>query len=175
MAEKDAVAMFDWGLYGAVVRKRRIELGYKKAEHFAESVWRRVRFEISRDSLYKIEQGKQIPTGMQTLAINMALFGSPFPDELFEICASRGWKKIARNVHAANAENDGDYESVDMTLFVPDQWKRENFNHGLLEGGYVELVEDDNPDGPFPVDLAPTPSTREMAYELNDARSLFLD
>lgn len=178
MASSNDFQQFDWALYGMVIRKRRLELGYKKAEHFARSVWRRTRFDISRDSLYKIEQGKQVPTGMQVLALNMSLFGSPFPEELFEICASRTWKKIARDVRAASVENGSDYEAVDMTQFVPGQWKKENFNQGLLDEGYVELMDDHDENGEVfsvPVDIMPRPTVRELAYSLNDKNSLFSD
>ena len=175
MAKDETAPMFDWGLYGMVVRKRRIELGYKKAEYFAASIWRRTRFDISRDSLYKIEQGKQVPTGTQVLAINMALYGHPFPDELFDICATRAWKGIARNVRAFVEEADADYESVDVAEFLPETWKRQNFGSGLTEGGYEERL-DDNPDGSSCyVQLEPIPTVDEMACRLNNNPSLFLD
>ncbi len=162
---------FDWALYGMIVRKRRVELGYKKAEHFAASVWRRVRFEISRDSLYKIEQGKQVPTGMQVIALNMALFGQPFPEELFEICASRGWKKIARDTRAAIG-SEGDYESIDMTRFVPEQWKEVNYSTELLEKGYEEMIDDGT--GACAVQILPPPNVRALANEVDDVPSLFM-
>ncbi|MEG1827730.1 MAG: hypothetical protein RRZ85_06235 [Gordonibacter sp.] len=175
MTKDEAAPMFDWALYGMVVRKRRIELGYKKAEHFAASMWRRVRFAISRDSLYKIEQGKQVPTGTQVLAINMALYGQPFPAELFDICAMPAWKSMARNARAAIDESGADYDGCDIPEFVPELWRRQNFGNGLFEGGYEERLED-NPDGsPNYEKIEPTPTVREMAYRLNENPFLFLD
>lgn len=121
MTEDESVSMFDWGLYGMLVRKKRIDLGYKKAEEFAASIWRRTRIHVSRDSLYKIEQGRQIPDGNQFMGINMALCGNPFYPEITGMCMSNEWKKIA-----PVAEGHGE-------LSIPDKWKTENIQAILDE------------------------------------------
>lgn len=110
MADKEPAAMFDWSLYGMLVRKHRVEKGYKKAEAFSETIWRRTRVDISRDTLYKIEQGRQIPNAEQFMAINMALFGAPINEELLQLCMSTEWRSISN-------------EEVDT---IPDEWKLEN-------------------------------------------------
>lgn len=175
MAKDEMAPMFDWALYGMVVRKRRTELGYKKAEHFSASIWRRTRVPISRDSMYKIEQGKQTPTGMQMLAINLSLYGQPFPEELFDICSSRAWKSIARIVRETAEGDCLEYDSIDAAEFIPDQWKHENFSMGLLEGGYEELNENASEEEPPTIKVEPTPTIKEMAHRLDDDPMLFLD
>lgn len=110
MADKEPAAMFDWSLYGMLVRKHRAEKGYKKAEAFSETIWRRTRVDISRDTLYKIEQGRQIPNAEQFMAINMALFGAPINEGLLHLCMSTEWRSIS------NEEADP----------IPHEWKLEN-------------------------------------------------
>lgn len=120
--------VFDWGLYGMLIRKRRIDIGYKKAEFFAKSIWRRARVAISRDTLYKIEQGRQIPDALQFMGINMALYGVPFSEEVMQLCMSNEWKEI---------------ESASRH-YIPTLWKQENFNEAeeelskKFDGGFDE-------------------------------------
>lgn len=100
----------DWALYGLLVRKHRIDSGFRKVEDFSRVIWRRTRFYLSRDTLYKIEQGRQIPDSSQFMALNLALFGNPFGGEDIWKCLPKEWRDIT---------------SV-PALFVPDSWKEEN-------------------------------------------------
>ncbi|WP_080797902.1 hypothetical protein [Arabiibacter massiliensis] len=115
MVKKLDTALFDWELYGLLVRKARIDMGYKKAEDFAESVWRRTRVRMSRDILYKIEQGRQIPDASQFMALNLAVSDSLFYPDVTDMCTSRSWKQIAGG--------DG----------IPDEWKKENSEEAWAE------------------------------------------
>ena len=113
---------FNWPLYGMLIRARRIQLGYRKAEHFADSIYRRTRYAISRDSLYKIEQGRQVPDSMQFLAINLALYGELLPEELTRLCTGRNWADIAAHEYP----------------YVPYEWAAENW------ADYQQCPDDDD-------------------------------
>lgn len=85
---------FDWPLYGMLIRRRRIEMGFRKAEDFAESLRQRERIQISRDTLYKIERGEQIPTATQFMALNIATSSDPFPRRIIDACMDGYWKRL---------------------------------------------------------------------------------
>lgn len=108
MGSETGSELFDWKLYGLLMRKLRLDLGYRKAEDFSDSIWRRTRVKISRDTLYKIEQGRQIPDASQFMALNLALSKSLFNPEVAGMCTSQVWKSLA--------------EGAD----VPEEWKKEN-------------------------------------------------
>jgi len=98
---------FDWALYGMLVRRKRLDLGFRKAEEFAASIWRRTRVHISRDTLYKIEQGNQIPDAEQFMAINLALGRVLFDAPTADLCLSPEWREIVGSS-------------------IPDAWKEDN-------------------------------------------------
>lgn len=131
MTNFESWEMFDWSLYGMLVRKYRADLGYKRAEEFSDTIWRRTRVRISRDAVYRIEQGKQTPSADQFMAINLALFGSPFGGDAIRLCMAKEWKQIM----------DGE---VDV---IPFAWKVENAQAlrdefaggGCLDAGFPGL------------------------------------
>ncbi len=134
MASDEKRKVFDWGLYGALVRKARTDLGYRKAEDFADSIWRRTRVKVSRDTLYKIEQGRQVPDGNQFMAINMALSGTRFFPWITNLCTSMEWQSIEDQ-----SCGGGQGEVTPDKLYLPHDWKTENFDeaieaHPELEG-----------------------------------------
>lgn len=108
--EGEAGRMFDWSLYGLLVRKMRLDAGFRKVEDFSEAVWRRTRVYLSRDTLYKIEQGRQVPDAIQFMALNLALSGDPSGGEAARMCASKEWQSIL----------DAD------DVFSPQSWREEN-------------------------------------------------
>lgn len=127
--EIDEEMPFDWCLYGALVKNWRNRKGYKTAESFSETIWRRTRANVSRDSLYKIEKGKQVPDAVQFMAINMSLFGNPFPGKLVDACFSPEWMGIIKlgaiprpwkieNTQIAEAEDPG-LNSIDCVSGHP--------------------------------------------------------
>lgn len=153
MAKETADELFDWELYGLLVRRARQNMGYKKAEEFAESIWRRTHARISRDTLYKIEQGRQVPDASQFMALNLAVSQSLFNPEVANMCVSRSWKSLS---------NGAD---------IPDEWKKEN-----SEAAWSSSTGMEGPD-----DLAHMPSGEsavallsETAHTLaNDVPELF--
>lgn len=115
-APPGGVPPMDWSLYSVLVRSDRRALGFKRAEDFSASIWRRTRVKVTQESIYKIERCDQIPDVTQFMAINISLYGEPFPPRVMETCMSPEWKQIA--------ENEGE---------VPDAWKEENFRDAAGE------------------------------------------
>lgn len=103
----DAEELFDWTVFGALIRNKRKKKGYKTAEEFSRTIYNRTRFTISAETLYKIEGGKQVPNAMQLMAICMSVSWSPQIGNLFAVCASNEWNEVAAGA-------------------LPDSWKREN-------------------------------------------------
>lgn len=108
--QPEAFKVIDWSLYSVLVRNDRRAMGFKKAEEFSATIWRRARVKVTQETLYKIEQARQIPDTKQFMAINIALYGSPLPQRVVDTCLSREWRQIA--------EAGGD---------IPERWKIENF------------------------------------------------
>lgn len=111
---------FDWGKYGALVKGRR-KCKASTADEFARLIFLRTRTKISRDALYRIEQGKQVPNAAQFMAINLALFGEALPSGRtgLQPCFSDEWF---------------DYNK---TGTVPRNWRKENASHLYEERGFV--------------------------------------
>lgn len=132
--------MFDWGLYGAMVRHTRNKLGFTKAEDFGAALWRRTRIYISRDVLYKIEQGRQVPDAMQFMALNLVLFGSYYPElKVIDMCLSSDWEYIEKHNELPNREFN-----------IPENWKEENSkmvaeskNKDKLSSGEASRIAED--------------------------------
>lgn len=115
MASKVANPLFDYALYGLLVRKGRLDMGFKKAEEFSDAVWRRTHVMITKDMLYKIEQGRQVPDTTQFLALNLVLSGTPFNEAISSMCFSVECRQIIE-AHS-----------------IPDEWKAENTNRVWLD------------------------------------------
>lgn len=106
--------VFDWATWAAIVRNLRKKQGYSAAEDFARRVWLETRVKLTRETIYKIEGGKQQPTVEQFWAINLMLFGTLMPDEkILALCLSGEWSALADCV------GRGEHE-------IPDAWRREN-------------------------------------------------
>lgn len=76
--------------YGAFIRMKRKELGYRKAEDFIFSLKVNLDYELGIQTLYKIEQGNQAPSVEQFLNINQIIGGCPCSDELLDFCVVDG-------------------------------------------------------------------------------------
>ena len=119
---RENVKSFDWVLYGAIVRSERGKAGCKTTADFSAMLYRRTRLEVSKDALYRIEQGRQQPTTEQFMAINLALFGELYPrfgSSVLDSCPSRKWAEYDRNEE------------------VPRDWKAENLRAVFSECGFV--------------------------------------
>lgn len=110
----DSEDLFDWTVFGALIRNKRRKKGYKTAEEFSKTIYNRTRFTISAETIYKIEGGKQVPNAMQLMAICMSVSWSPQIGDLFAVCASNEWNEVASGA-------------------VPLSWRRENAAYYALE------------------------------------------
>ena len=63
------ILVFDTCLFGDLIRRERRAAGYKRADDFAKAVTEATGCKLSRDVLYKIEQGRQEPTPSQMLGL----------------------------------------------------------------------------------------------------------
>lgn len=81
----------DTELYGMLIRRSRLNLGYRKAEDFVEAMKKRTGFELSKDSLYRIESGKNAPNINFMIALNI-MTGKPLTDtSLVNMCIPKEW------------------------------------------------------------------------------------
>lgn len=94
--------LFDWQLYGALIRLERTKQGMYKAALLSDAIYSRTGFRVSKYVLYRIEQNRQEPTAMQFVSINMTLWQTPYPDSNLFQCLSDAWKHIAEE----NGEQD---------------------------------------------------------------------
>lgn len=101
--------LFDWTMFGSVIRITRRILGYRKASEFSDAIVDITGYSITADTLYKIESGKQAPSAMQLFAIMLALgvtadnFSSVVGDTMMA-CSRGEWKKIAKEWRANERE-----------------------------------------------------------------------
>ncbi len=107
MTSKTENTLYDWELYGLLLRKRRIDMGFKKAEDFASTIWRRTRVKLTRDMLYKFEQGRQVPDGTQFMALNLVVSGNLFAPDISNLCSTLETQALSEDR-------------------IPQEWKTEN-------------------------------------------------
>lgn len=78
MASKKENAI-DPGLFGALLRHERQEQGYSTAEEFAAAITEMTGYSVSKETIYKIESGKQEPKLSLFMAIKFLLFPNEKP------------------------------------------------------------------------------------------------
>lgn len=113
--------LFDWNLYGTLVRRERLNRGMKTPSELSREIQRCTRQQISKDVLYRIEQNRQDPTAQQFLAINLTLFGKLFPEQRADIsaCLCAEWRF---------------YQNEEQP---PLHWRIENINAAYEQCGFV--------------------------------------
>ena len=117
---------FEYGIWGAIVRKHRKEMGYN-AEQFTEFLELATRIKIHPQTYYKIEQGKQIPSHAQYMGVNLAVFDDiEPPQEVMQMCLSREWKYILEIPEKAKEEG---YHKWEWGELVPHEWACLNFEY----------------------------------------------
>lgn len=89
--EKEVI---DWSLFGAVIRHMRVETGFKTAEEFAEAITKSTNYPVSKETIYKIEGGRQEPKLGLYLAIKRTLtpYAEPEYDKALEVSVCNDWK-----------------------------------------------------------------------------------
>ena len=85
--------LFNWSLYGAMVHHLRKRKGIKNIADFSRTIYRFTHCEVNKDVLARIEQGRQVPTATQFMAINLFLFGKIWADDYpeFSACVGSSW------------------------------------------------------------------------------------
>lgn len=59
MHAKEPNEIIDFGLLGALIRHKRQQSGFRRAEDFAKVVTELVGYPVSKETLYKVESGRQ--------------------------------------------------------------------------------------------------------------------
>lgn len=119
---------FDWTLYGAKCRKKRLDMGYQTAEAFVSSIFTRTRGLITAPILYKIEIGKQEPKAMTFVCLNLSLWGEPFPRDVINECSSPEFREVLE-AYRPHYDPEAGYVHVVTTEenpWIPGKWAREN-------------------------------------------------
>lgn len=62
MDAKEPSEIIDFGLLGALIRHKRQQSGFRRAEDFAKVVTELVGYPVSKETLYKVESGRQRPS-----------------------------------------------------------------------------------------------------------------
>lgn len=123
----ESIMPFDWTLYGAKCRKKRLDMGYASTKAFAESVQRRTRMPITKDILYKIEQGRQVPEALTFACLNMSLWGHPFPRQVVDECSSPEFRSLfTAYIDHMNPDTWEGSPYCEEMPYVPRRWAAEN-------------------------------------------------
>lgn len=85
---------FDGQMYGALLRHKRMEVGYRRADQFVGDL-RSVGCNVSKAALYRIERGEQEPTVGFFMASNLILFGDMCSSNLAKACVPESWDSPA--------------------------------------------------------------------------------
>lgn len=85
--------IFDWGIFGVLVRCFRRELGFRKAEEFSDAIEQETGLKISADIIYKIENGKQKATVEQFFAI-LSMFDTGSRKRIIRLCVCDGMSEV---------------------------------------------------------------------------------
>ena len=94
--EPDTSLTFDKQLFGLLIRRARINRGYKSVDEFLLDMEQKLKYKgISRDVMYRIESGKTEPSISQMMAINAMidcslLDGVEFKRNI-ELCTPNFW------------------------------------------------------------------------------------
>ena len=92
--DKDFEPTIDLFLFGAFIKRERLNLGYRKAEDFVYVMKTKTGYEISKDILYRIEKGKRIPDINFIAAFNIMLGRKPTDMTIVEACTPQEWKDL---------------------------------------------------------------------------------
>ena len=88
--KENTTNVFDGRMYGALLRHKRMEVGYRKAEQFISDL-EEVGYKISKAALYRIERGEQEPPLGFLLAANIVLYGNAKSFDLINPCVPQEW------------------------------------------------------------------------------------
>lgn len=82
---------YDQQLFGTLLRHYRTKAGYKRPEDFAEAITKVMGYEVSKETIYRIEKGTSEPKMSLYFAIDIVLFGGQDADPIRKICDPGRW------------------------------------------------------------------------------------
>lgn len=97
----------DTGLLGALIRHERQSQGYTTAEEFAAAITTMTGYKVSKETIYKVESGKQEPKLSLFIAIKFLLFTSDF-----DVALPRYWRESIESHHDGSVDYYPDGTSV---------------------------------------------------------------
>lgn len=66
------------------------KMGFKKGEEFAKRI-EAEGVKMNKETLYKIEQGAQVPNAAQFIILNLVAFGEAAPEKVMDLCMGVQW------------------------------------------------------------------------------------
>ena len=69
------------------------KLGFKKGEEFAKRI-EAEGLKMNKETLYKIEQGAQVPNAAQFIVLNLIAFGESAPEKVMDLCMGAQWQGL---------------------------------------------------------------------------------
>lgn len=102
-----AVASIDMELYGMLVRRARLNLGYRRGDDFVAALQYHTGVSISKDTLYRIETAKQEPSINFILAMNLMEGKGVLDMKLIDMCVPMEWKESADSNMGIGHREDG--------------------------------------------------------------------
>ena len=113
--DKENNQIVDMVLLGALIRRRRQQIGIKRAEDFIAILERYTGYSISLQTMYNIEQGKTEPKLGLYLAIMRVLFHDEAPvhyDKFIKLTVPEGWDTSLDHTLMV----DGSYKDFELDL-----------------------------------------------------------
>lgn len=131
--------LFNWTVYLALVKERRLQLGYRDAKAFARTIYLRTRVSIPGETYYKIERGKQPLKAMQFMALNIALWGKPWPEKVMNTCMGESWKLITGDEETRNGDWIAENAAMaGLPMFTSTEAFDAAFSEGVRAGKFRE-------------------------------------
>lgn len=90
----------DLFLYGALVKRARLNLGYRRGEDFVNAMKRVTGYEMSKDVLYRIENGKREPEVNFMIALNLMMGKIATDTEFIRMCIPQEWQELGLKCEA---------------------------------------------------------------------------
>lgn len=109
--DEDFEPTIDLTLFGALLKRARLNLGYRRAEDFVDAMKKATGYDVSKDIVYRMESGKKEPSVNFIIALNIMMGNSLSDYSMVEMCVPKEWKDI---------ENQPYYRKYDYDSFADD-------------------------------------------------------
>ena len=100
MPDNNDTEIIDFGLLGALIRHKRQQAGFKRAEDLATAITELVGYPVSKEPLYKVESGRQKPSLELYVSIMRALEpeGDYTFDGLVDMALPNSWSSSLEEI-----------------------------------------------------------------------------